>query len=244
MYLRVDLILAARHQIISSALIFHVHSDMRETNEIKLLLMDHERLIYGRVSPSQTPEPVQRRIYAWAVSKGIMGNIPGFKLFQREEILKKKSPLVNKRGNRRLWPWVKFKGLAASFSFFHSLITFKGGFLLFIFSFQHHSCRELSLILFVSWSESTRNKTNSGVPQLPRPCCPRGRTHLKEEMHQLTMFLKRVQSMKKKNWRWNLVRVYMYVCVSLCRCVSARAAVRTLFPASWTSYLDANKFSR
>lgn len=68
-------------------------SDMRETNEIKLHLMDHEKLIYGHIILPTTRELVQQSFLPGNYATQIQRNNrehPGIKTFSKGRILKRK----------------------------------------------------------------------------------------------------------------------------------------------------------
>lgn len=92
LYLRVGRIPWAQSQINNSALILDDQSDMRETNEIKLHLMDHEKLIYGHIISSLTSELVQQSFMPGnnaAQFQRSNGEHPRIKTFSKGRILKK-----------------------------------------------------------------------------------------------------------------------------------------------------------
>lgn len=102
LYLRVGPIPWAQSQINNLALIFNDQSDMRETNEIKLHLMDHEKLIYGHIISSQTPELVQQSFMPGnnvALFQRSNGEHPGIKTFSKGGILKKEKSIGKQKGN-------------------------------------------------------------------------------------------------------------------------------------------------
>lgn len=77
----------------NSALIREDESDMRETNEIKLHLMEHEKLIYGHIISPPTPELVQQSFMPGNNAAQIQrnnGEHPGIKTFSKGRILKRK----------------------------------------------------------------------------------------------------------------------------------------------------------
>lgn len=91
----------AQSQINNLPFIFDDPSDMRETNEIKLHLMDHEKLIYGHIISLQTPELVQQSFMFGnnaAQFQRSNGEHPGIKTFSKGGILKKKKSTCKQRG--------------------------------------------------------------------------------------------------------------------------------------------------
>lgn len=74
---------------------------MRETNEIKLHLMDHEKLIYGHIISSLTLEQVQQSFMPGnnaAQFQRSNGEHPRIKTFSKRGILKKEKSTCKQKG--------------------------------------------------------------------------------------------------------------------------------------------------